>query len=72
MTCNRPLHCTFMLHIQRHYMHLISTGLSKLGIIATLLNTNVRGETLINAIDVTDTKAVIVGQGKFITEKRTG
>ncbi|CAC5393606.1 unnamed protein product [Mytilus coruscus] len=38
-------------------------GLLKLGIIATLLNTNGRGETLINAIDVTDTKSVIVGQG---------
>ncbi|XP_071147653.1 long-chain fatty acid transport protein 2-like [Mytilus edulis] len=38
-------------------------GLLKLGITATLLNTNVREETLINAICVTDTKAVIVGQG---------
>ncbi|XP_052082283.1 long-chain fatty acid transport protein 2-like [Mytilus californianus] len=39
-------------------------GLLKLGIIATLLNTNARGETLINGMDVTDTKAVIVGQGE--------
>ncbi|CAC5393600.1 unnamed protein product [Mytilus coruscus] len=39
-------------------------GLLKLGIISALLNTNVRGETLINAMDVTDTKAVIVGQGE--------
>ncbi|VDI79355.1 Hypothetical predicted protein [Mytilus galloprovincialis] len=36
----------------------------KLGVITTLLNINTRGDPLVNAIQVTDTKAIIVGQGE--------
>ncbi|XP_052082280.1 long-chain fatty acid transport protein 2-like isoform X1 [Mytilus californianus] len=43
-------------------------GLLKIGFPVTLLNINVRGKSLSNAIQQTDTKAIIVGQGEDLYE----
>lgn len=44
-------------------------GLSKLGVVTALINTNLRKETLVHSIKVAGSKAIIVGselaQGKF-------